>query len=58
MKKFLMIALVVLIGVAFVTTVFAQDKKADKAAVDKAATSDKAAVDKAAKSDKAAVDKK
>lgn len=51
MKKFFMIVLAVVIGLAFVTTTFAQDKapapekKAEKAAV--AADKDKAAGDKA-----------
>jgi Cu/Ag efflux protein CusF len=52
MKKVLMIALAVLISVAFVTTVFAQDKKAEKpaAAAEKAAP----AAEKAPKAEKAA----
>jgi hypothetical protein len=49
MKKFFMIVLAVVIGLAFVTTTFAQapapEKKAEKAAV--AADTDKAAGDKA-----------
>jgi hypothetical protein len=55
MKKVLMITLMLLISVAFVTTVFAQAPKADKPAAAPAAAPEKpAAADKPAKAEKPA----